>query len=240
MQTLRSILYAIYFYSYSIVLGVLSLPLIILAPRSVMVEAYRLWGWGAIKGLKVICGTNYEMRGLENLPTDQAAIIAAKHQSVWDILALFALVKNPAFVSKVEVVWIPLAGLLAKKAGTITVNRGAAAKALREMVKDAKAATEDGRSIVIFPEGTRAEPGAAPDYKPGIAALYTRLDVPCVPVALNSGVYWPRRKWRREKGTIILEVLPAIEAGLPRKAFMSRLEESLEPASKRLLEEANL
>ena len=238
MQMLRSILYALFFYSYSLALLLLGLPLLILAPRSAVVALYRLWGWGAIKGLKVICGTSYQMRGIENLPTDQPAIIAAKHQSVWDILALFALVKNPAFVSKVEILWIPLAGLFAMKIGTITVNRGAAAKALREMVKDAGAATQGGRSIIIFPEGTRAAPGASPGYKPGIAALYTRLDVPCVPVALNSGVYWPRRKWIRRKGTIILEVLPAIEAGLPRKTFMKNLEEAIEPASKRLMDEA--
>lgn len=238
MQMLRSYLYALYFYGLTVLLVILWLPFLLLGPRSITVFGFRLWGWGAMKGLKAICGTGYEIRGLENLPADKPVLIAAKHQSAWDIVALFALVKNPAFVSKVEIAWIPIAGFYAMKVGTILVNRGAAAKALRDMVKDAEKAAEKGRSIVIFPEGTRAVPGAAPDYKPGIAALYTKLGLPCVPVALNSGVFWPRRQWRREKGTIVIEFLPAIEPGLKRKDFMGTLEASMEPASGRLLEEA--
>lgn len=233
MQFLRSLLYAAYFYGLTVLMIIVWIPLLIL-PRSVTVWGYQKWGKLAVAGLKVICGTRVEYRGLEHIKSETPVVVAAKHQSVLDILCLFAEVPNPAFVSKRELLWIPIAGLFAMRVGTITINRGAAAKALKDMVASAERAVALGRSLVIFPEGTRKAPGAAPDYKPGIAALYTRLNIPCVPVALNSGVFWPRRKWMRYPGTVVIEALPAIEPGLKRKDFMARLESAIEGTSSNL------
>ncbi len=238
MLVVRSILFNIYFYAVVGVMVILWLPLLVLGPRETTLLGFRLLARGALWGLRVICGTRLELRGEENLVQDRPVLIASKHQSLWDIIALYALVKNPAFIAKQEVSRIPLLGFYAKKAGTIIVDRGAATKALKHMIDDARDALERKRSVIIFPEGTRRAPGAEPDYKPGIAALYTRLDSPCVPVALNSGVYWPRRKFVRRPGTIVLQFLPPIEPGLPRKEFMSTLQSRIEDASSRLLDEA--
>jgi 1-acyl-sn-glycerol-3-phosphate acyltransferase len=238
MATLRSVLFAIYLYGMTVLLVILWIPAVLVLPRGATVFGYRLWGRWSLAGLKFFCGTSLEIRGLENLPEDRAVILACKHQSMWDILALFALIKNPVFISKREILWIPIAGIFAFKAGTITVNRGAAAKALREMIKNADVAMKKGRSVIIFPEGTRKTPGADPDYKSGVAALYTRLEHPCVPVSLNSGVFWPRRKWLRKPGTIVLEFGPLIEPGFDRKSFMATLQGTIEGTSASLLKEA--
>jgi 1-acyl-sn-glycerol-3-phosphate acyltransferase len=115
------------------------------------------------------------------------------------------------------------------------VQRDLGAAALRRMAADARGRAAQGRDIVIFPEGTRRAPGAPPAYKPGIALLYEALALPCVPVALNSGAFWPRRSLLRRPGTIIVEFLPAIEPGLPRKQFLAVLQERIETASARLI-----
>ena len=238
MLVIRSVLFNIYVYALTVSIAVGWLPLVVLGTRETALLGFRFWGRASLWGLAKICGTKLEVRGEENLPRDRPVIIASKHHSMWDILVFYALIKNPAFISKQELGWIPIAGTFLRKVGTIIVNRGAAAKALRTMVEETRSALENKRTIVIFPEGTRSAPGAAPDYKPGIAALYTRLDHACVPVALNSGLYWPRRKFLRRPGTIVLEFLPAIEPGLSRKDFMTALQSSIEAASNRLLEEA--
>lgn len=238
MLAIRSVVYNIYFYLLAGLVVTLWLPLLILGTRETALMGFRLLARCELWGLEKICGIKFELRGEENLPKDKPVIIASKHQSLWDIVVFFAIIKNPALIAKQEVNWIPVLGLYSKKAGTIGVDRGAAMKALRRMVEDARDALGKKRSIIIFPEGTRRAPGAEPDYKPGIAALYTRLDTPCVPVALNSGVFWPRRKFLRNPGTIVLEFLPLIEPGLPRKEFMAVLQTRIEDASHRLLDEA--
>lgn len=238
MLVFRSVLYNIYFYILVALMVVIWLPLLVLGPRETTLLGFRLLARGELWGLAKICGTKFELRGEENLPGDRPVIVASKHQSLWDIVAFYTMVKDPVLISKQEVNWIPILGSYSRKIGTITVDRGAAAKALRNMVDDAREAIALKRSVVIFPEGTRKAPGAQPDYKPGIAALYTRLDSPCVPVALNSGVFWPRRKFLRMPGTIVVEFLPPIEPGLPRKEFMTVLQTSIEEASGRLLDES--
>lgn len=238
MLVIRSVLYNIYLYALTVVIAVGWLPLVILGTRETTLLGFRFWGQASLWGLAKICGTQFELRGEENLPQDRPVIIASKHQSMWDILVFYALIKNPALISKQELGWIPIARTFLKKGGTIIVNRGAAAKALRTMIEEARDALEKNRTIIIFPEGTRMAPGMAPDYKPGIAALYTRLDHACMPAALNSGVFWPRRKFIRTPGTIVLEFLPVIEPGLSRRDFMTTLQASIETASNRLLDEA--
>jgi 1-acyl-sn-glycerol-3-phosphate acyltransferase len=167
-----------------------------------------------------------------------AALLAGKHQSFWDIFALLPLFDDPALVLKKELTWIPLFGWFCLKFKMIAVDRSAGTSALKKMTADAKQAVSESRQVMIFPEGTRSAPGAEPDYKPGAAALYMQMGVPCTPFALNSGVFWPRRKFIRRPGTIVVEFLPAIEPGLNRKAFTARLQDEIETATSKLLREA--
>jgi 1-acyl-sn-glycerol-3-phosphate acyltransferase len=160
--------------------------------------------------------------------------VAAKHQSVWETFSLLVLFDDPAFILKRELMWIPLFGWLAAKARQVPVDRRAGSQALVQMNARAREEAERGRQIVIFPEGTRRPPGAPPAYKFGVAHLYSSLGFPCVPVALNSGLYWPRRRMIRRPGTIVVEILPPLPPGMARDAFFRELQERLEEASNRL------
>jgi len=237
MRFIRSLLFNVYIYLLTVVMAVVCLPILLLPNRRGFVRFVEAWCEWVLKPLWFLCRIKVEIRGLEHLPTEPV-LFAAKHQSVWETLKFFSLVKDPAFILKRELLWIPFFGWYLQKAGMIAVDRSAAAKALKSMVTQARQCCEEGRAIVIFPEGTRTAPGAAPDYKSGIAALYTHLDLPCVPVATNSGLCWPRRTIVKHPGTMVLEFLPPIEAGLDRKTFMAELEARKEAASNRLLAEA--
>lgn len=146
--------------------------------------------------------------------------------------------RDPAIVLKRELLWIPLLGWYSAKCGMISVDRAAGAKALKSMIVQAHAREGEGRAIIIFPEGTRRAPLALPDYKPGVAALYTRLELPCIPVATNSGLFWPRRTVMKNPGTITIEFLPPLAPGLKRREFEKQLLESIEQASTRLAQNA--
>lgn len=238
MIPLRSLVFNIVFYVNLVLFLVLG-SWFYLTPRKWSVRALQAWAATSLWWLRVIAGTRYEIRGTEHVPHG-AALVASKHQSVWETFALLPMVDDPAMVLKRELVWIPLFGWFIPKFRMIVVERAAGASALKRMIADAKAAAAMGRQIVIFPEGTRRAPGAPPDYKPGAAALYLSLGIPCVPVALNSGLYWPRRKFLRYPGTVIVEFLPAIPAGLSRREFAARLEEAIETATARLVEEGRV
>ncbi|WP_455374015.1 lysophospholipid acyltransferase family protein [Limibacillus halophilus] len=197
------------------------------------------WGTGTIRLLRWLCGLRYELRGLERLP-DGPVILACKHQSTWDTLVIPRLVpgRYPAYVLKIELTRLPLFGPLLRKGGMIAVDRSAGGKALKDMLAQARERVADGRSLVIYPEGTRTAPGKKLPYHPGVAALYKDLGLPVVPVALNSGFFWGRRAWLIRPGQILLEVLEPIEPGLDRRDFLQRLEAAVEGASGRLLKEA--
>lgn len=233
---LRSILFAVAFYLVTALFLLLG-SWLLLAPRAWAMRGLRLHAEVCLALLRWIAGIQVEVRGRENLPNGPF-LVAAKHQSAWDTFALIPLFHDPAIVLKEELKWIPLYGWFCQKFEHILVKRERAAVALRAMIADAKARTNQGREVLIFPEGTRTAPGAAPDYKPGVVALYEGLALPCVPVALNSGLYWPRRQLMRYRGTIIVELLPPIPAGLPRAQFRHRLEREVEAACDRLIREA--
>lgn len=233
MIVLRSALFMLYFYALSAAMTILWLPALAL-PRAVTVKGAEWWVRLSLAGARVICGLRWELRGREHLPAGPA-LIASKHMSMWETMAAFLVFKDPAIILKRELLFVPLYGWYALKLDMIVVDRSAAASALRKMTAKAKALFAAGRPIVIFPEGTRKLPGEAPDYKPGVAALYRALETPCTPVALNSGVYWQARGFLRRPGTIVMEILPPIPAGLPRDAFMRELETRIESASARLI-----
>ena len=168
----------------------------------------------------------------------EMTIIAMKHQSAWDTVILPVIFDDPAIVIKHELAWLPIYGWYAVRAGGIPVDRGAGASALKRMLMRAKRAAASGRPIAIFPEGTRTAVGARLPYHPGVAALYTQLDLPLVPVAVNSGVFWSRRSFLKYPGRIVLEFLPAIPPGQQRRKVMSELETRIEAATARLVAEA--
>jgi 1-acyl-sn-glycerol-3-phosphate acyltransferase len=231
----RSILYNILFYLNLGVLLVVALGTLAL-PRRAVLKMAELWGRVSVWLLRIVCGTKMELRGLEHLP-EGALIVAAKHQSTWETFALLKLFNDYTFIVKRELMWIPIFGWCMWKGGMIPVDRGARSQALTDMTDRAKAEVGRGRQLIIFPEGTRRAPGAEPRYKFGVAHLYGELGVPCVPVALNSGLFWPRRAFRRLPGTIVAEFLPPIEPGLSKEEFLQRLQADIETATARLIAE---
>jgi 1-acyl-sn-glycerol-3-phosphate acyltransferase len=209
----------------------------LLTPRKWSMWALKTWAATAVWWLRVIAGTKMEVRGAENL-RHGAIMLAGKHQSAWDIFALLPLLDDPALVLKRELTFIPLFGWFCLKFKHIVVDRKAGTSAMKKMIADARQAIAINREVLIFAEGTRKDPGAEPDYKPGAAALYSRLGVDCIPFALNSGVFWPRRSFIRRPGTIVVEFLPPIKPGLNRKDFDARLQQVVESATDRLVAEA--
>ncbi len=237
MLLVRSLVYALAFYVTTALFLIVGSPLL-LAPRRWAMLGLKAHAITSQWLLEVICGTRIEVRGREKLPPG-ALLVVAKHQSAWDTFALIPLFRDPAIVLKDELKWIPFYGWFCVKFAHILVRRDKAAAALKAMLRDAADRAGQGREILIFPEGTRRAPGAEPDYKPGYVALYDGLGIPCVPLALNSGVYWPRRSLIRRPGTIVVEFLDPIPPGLPRKEFRAVIEARLEAASDRLLREAS-
>jgi 1-acyl-sn-glycerol-3-phosphate acyltransferase len=235
LTVLRSILFNGVFYLNLVAFLVLG-AWFFFTPRAWSMAALKVWSRSSQWWLAAIAGTRMEVRGAEHLPAG-AALVAGKHQSMWETFALFPLFDDPAIVLKRELMWIPLLGWFAWKFRMIPVDRTARGPALKSLVRRAEAAVAAKRQILVFPEGTRRAPDAAPDYKSGATALYLKLKVPCVPFALNSGLFWPRRRLLRRPGTIVVEFLPAIPPGLPRKEFERRLIEAIEPATARLLAE---
>jgi 1-acyl-sn-glycerol-3-phosphate acyltransferase len=232
----RSLLFNVLFYVTTTLFVVIGSPFLVL-PRSWAMAALRVHSRVELLLLRLIVGTKVEIRGRGNIP-DGPCLVASKHQSAWETFALIPVFRDPALLMKRELFWIPFHGWFSHKFGMIPVDRDKGPSALRRMLREAKTRIEDGREIIIFPEGTRRAAGAPPDYKTGIVLLYDALKVPCVPVALNSGLFWPRRSVIRRPGTIIVEILPPIPPGLPKAEFLERLKTAIETASDRLLAEA--
>ena len=231
MTLIRSTLFALYFGLVSGTMSLLCLPLLIGPPRWAGWVG-RTWSRATFWGLRVIAGTKFEIRGQR--PAN-GVLVAIKHMSMWDTCAIYSLLDHPAIVLKRGLQFLPFYGWYLYRARMIPIDREGKASALRKMAADSKAALADDRSIVIFPEGTRKRPGDPPDYKPGVAGLYAQLGVPCVPVALNSGVFWTG--FIKNPGTIVLEFLEPIAPGLPRRDFMPKLQSAIETATARLVAE---
>lgn len=235
MLVLRSLLFNVLFYLNLILwLVFAALPALVL-PRRYMLAVALGWARSALWLMRVTAGTRYEITGLENIPQG-GMMVAAKHQSFWETFALVTIFQDPVFILKRELTWIPFFGWCLWKMRMIPVDRGARARALSHVTRSAKVELgQNGRQLLIFPEGTRRPAGAPPAYKFGVAHLYAELGVPCVPVALNSGLYWQRRKFLRRPGTIRVEILPPILPGLSKEAFQALLQDRIETASDRLL-----
>jgi len=236
LSLFRSGIFAIVFYAWSAFMSPLYMPLM-LGSRRFFWRCCLSWCRSCIWLIRIILGIDYEVRGRENL-TGEPVIIASKHQSAWDTLIFNAIILDCAYVVKRELLWFPFFGWFLSRVGMIGIDRSGGASALKRLVADCKQRLELGRSIIIFPQGTRTAPGAKRPYLPGTAALYTQCKVPVVPTALNSGVFWPRRTFLKHPGTVIVEFLPPIAPGMNRRDFSARLEADIESATARIEQEA--
>ena len=233
---LRSFFFNVGWYLGTTIIAIVGSP-ILLMPRRFVVAWSLFWIDFCLWWLRITCRLTHRVSGLENIPAGPV-ILACKHQSSWETLAFSRLFPGSATVMKRELLLIPVVGWAMARVGNIAVERGDGSKALRGLIKQAKATLAEGRSILIFPEGTRVAVGDERPYQVGTAALYRQLGVPVVPVALNSGLFWGRRKFIKWPGVIDVEILPAIPPGLSRDIFMTTLRERIEEATNRLVKAA--
>ncbi len=231
MIALRSLLFQVLFYAWTAGLCILYLPLLA-APRSWIMAGARVWVRGGLLLLHVIVGLSHEVRGRENIPSG-AALIVAKHQSMWDTLVFHTLLSDAVFILKKELIAIPFFGWYLKKAGSVPIDRSAGARALKQMAEATRQALAKGRQVIIFPEGTRTAPGDSRPYNSGVALLYG-LGAPVVPVALNSGLFWGRHTFLRKPGTIAIEFLSPMPEGLDRRVFLKDVQDRIEGACRQL------
>lgn len=235
MQAFRSLLFNVAFYLSTFLQIIFYMPLLLM-PRHYIWIVVRSWAASTHFLLKWICGIEHEIVGFEKVPKG-GVIIASKHQSAWETFTIAAMMPDPTFVLKRELQWIPLFGWYTMKARLMPVNRGARQAALEQIAQIGRERMKENRQIVIYPEGTRRAVGAEPTYKYGVAHLYGELDVPCVPVALNSGLYWPRRSLRFTPGKVRMEFLDPILPGMEKLAFLKHLQNEIETATARLVEQ---
>jgi 1-acyl-sn-glycerol-3-phosphate acyltransferase len=199
-----------------------------------MLQVARWWAKSSILLMRLICDIKVEFRGVEKIPRGPL-IVASKHQSFWETFALLCFFEAPFFVLKRQLMFIPVFGQFLIKTDMIAIDRSKGRRALLEVLRRAGEQVRHGRQFVIFPEGTRRPPGAPPQYKGGVGMIYSECGVPCLPVALNSGLFWPRRTFMRYPGTLVVEFLDPIPPGLKREEFLSRLESTIEEATARIV-----
>ncbi len=222
MLVLRSLVFNTVFYLNLIVQMILWAPLFFLMPRKAAWFVPKFWARSSLWLQEKLAGTRSEITGLENLP-EGSFILAPKHQSFWDAIAFLPYLRDPLYILKRELTWIPFFGWYILKMRLIPIDRGSRSRALKKAVVDTRREMADNRQLIIYPEGTRRAPGDEPAYKYGIVELYAQLGMPVVPVAHVAGLFWPRRKFMRYPGTIKARFLPPIPAGLDREEFMRRL-----------------
>jgi len=233
MIWLRSLIFNTLFMTVTAFCAVIAMAFLPFHPRH-MRRFIQLWARFIIWLLRIICNIRVEVTGLEHIAPG-AAIIASKHQSAFDTFVWPALLDQPSYVLKRELLDLPFWGRVARHSGAVAVDRDGGGPALRAMVRDAKRVLDEGRPLVIFPEGTRSAPGEKLPYLPGVAALVMGSGVPCYPVATNSGRHWGRRAFHKKPGVIAISILPALPAGLARKPLMEAMETQIEAETARLL-----
>jgi 1-acyl-sn-glycerol-3-phosphate acyltransferase len=234
----RSLIFNVLFYAVMVVTIIVTVPWSLVISRDHLMSFVRAWANSSTALMKLVCRLEHEIRGLENIPKG-GYIFAGKHQSFWETFAFIPLLRDPCYIIKRELLYVPIWNWYAVKARMVFVSRGKGQLALKEMSVGAAAETAAGRPIMLFPEGTRRTPGAPPAYKFGVTYLYRQLDVPVLPVALNAGLYWPRRKFMRYPGKILVEFLPPIAPGLSAEEFQETLVQAIEESCDRLLLEAH-
>jgi 1-acyl-sn-glycerol-3-phosphate acyltransferase len=212
-------------------------PFVLLFPRTVAIAVADWWCRANLKLLRLVVGIDLEIRGAEHIPAG-AALVAAKHHSALETFGLMPSLRDPAFILKRELTWLPFFGWFLLRMKMIAINRKAGTEALAQIIEQAKAAAADGRQIVIYPEGTRRKVGEPPRYKLGVGHLYEKLRLPCHPVAIDAGVFWPKDTIMRRQGRAVIEFLEPIQPGLERQAFLDLLRERIETGTQALVSEA--
>ncbi len=234
IQWLRSLVFVGQMYVAMLVIAVIYFPWAVVSPAGAHAACHAYCRW-VIWTLGWMTGLRCEVRGT---PPVGEVMIAAKHQSFLDIMLIYNAVPRGKFIMKRELMFAPLLGQYALRIGCVPVNRGKRGAAIAKMLTDVKTGRQESGQLIIYPQGTRVAPGAEPPYKVGTGALYEQLAQPCVPVATNVGVFWPRHGILRKPGLAVVEFLPEIAPGLPRDRFMSRLQADIETTSNRLMAEA--
>lgn len=242
MNALRSIIFNIIFYGiWTPIVCICTAPALLM-PRSYALKVATMYQRGSHFLEKHIMNLDYEIRGEQyKPPADQACLIACKHQSAYETMRLYMLFGDPAIILKRELLSLPIFGAFLKKLEVIAIDRQNRAEAMNSLYLGGHKVKDQNRPIVIFPQGTRVAVDATTrekPYKTGIGKLYVELNLPVYPVALNTGVYWPRNAFWKKSGTVVFEFLPPIESGLPLADVMKQIEDAIEPASKKLVTEA--
>lgn len=237
MNAIRSIIFNLFFFGGSLACSLILLPMLLLPEKKCAQIVSDIYGGYITLIERYILGLKLEMKGLENLPADGAYIIAAKHQSAFETLKLpfSRRLGYPAIILKKELTYLPIYGWYFWGMGQIAIDRGSPKEALDSIVKGCKERLAKGRSVIIFPEGTRTAVGAKTDYKAGIAKVYRDVQAPIVPMALNSGLFWGRNAFFKKPGVVTFEFLPPIPAGLPPLQMMEQLEKAVEEATNKLV-----
>lgn len=215
-------------------MAIAGLPLLFF-PRKYTALLINLWSKILLSFFRAFDGLDWKIIGEENIPKGPF-ILASKHQSIWDTIFFTAYFNDAAMVLKKILIYIPAYGWHALKAKMIWVDRNAKGKALKHLLRMAKECSSNNRPIVIFPEGTRVKVGEESDYKSGCFALYKYLNIPCIPVALNSGLFWQTKGYEKKKGVIQVEFLEGIKPGLKKHDFQILLKSKIESATNKLIE----
>lgn len=223
---LRSYVFTAFMILSIVVMGLVCLPAILFGKNAARAVC-QFWSRMTLSALNIISGVSYRIEGRRHIP-DSGALVAANHQSMWETIALYALLPKPVMIIKKELFAIPVYGWWARAVGCIAVDRKAGAKALRAMRNAARTAIEEGEQVTVFPEGTRMAPGERTTFQPGVAGIYTAVDAPCIPVAHDSGRFWRHPGVRKEPGCITLTFSAPIGSGMDRKAFLSALQTQIE------------
>ncbi|MBO4643346.1 MAG: 1-acyl-sn-glycerol-3-phosphate acyltransferase [Alphaproteobacteria bacterium] len=233
MKLIRSCLFNVYYVLVTLIICVIGM---IVGPFSMKLCCLnaRLWGFLLLFGLRWLAGVKCEVKGKENLPKEGGYIIASKHQSALETIAFHALLPEPAYILKKELLYIPLFGWNLKLTGCVPIDRASGTKAMRSILHGTELRLKEKRPVVIFPEGTRTKPGATTHYNPGVGLMYEKFDVPMIPVALNSGVFWRKNAFLKNPGTLTIEFLPAMPKGLDKREFIKELQDRIEAACAQL------
>lgn len=239
MQYVRSKLFTVLWAVWTLILG-LATPVLMIINRGSVTRAYaRFWARGVMLGIAHVVGLKYRIVG--NLPRDgKPRIIVCNHQSAWETLVLAALIKDIVFVAKRELKKIPIFGWFMSNYPMILIDRGGGRATLADMVRQAQDAVKDGRSVLIFPEGTRIPVDQTKPYHFGVAALYKELGVPVLVLAHNSGCFWNDAHSTRHAGMVTLKVIEEIQPGLPQKEFLTHIESVINREKDLLRQEAGV
>ena len=232
-MAIRSIIFYLFLALWTIFMGIICLPYLFISQSHIRKPA-NLWITVIFKLLRYICNITYEVRGKENIP-NYPVLIASKHQSAFETFAFFLHIKNSIFIHKKQLFLIPIFGQYLQKVNMISINRSEGTKAMRIMLKEVKQKIIDGNSIIIFPEGTRKKPGNPPDYKTGIVGIYKETEAAILPVALNSGLCWPKHTFIKKPGKITIKFLNLIPSKLDRIEILKKIEAIIEEETNNLI-----